>query len=564
MDPAKIIELAASLGVSADDKEGLVSFVLGYAQASKQASGGAAAAAAPSNPVQVFYWPFHGRAGAALRMLAQANIPFEQHSDFPKLMGKCALLGGKATNGIMAPPIVVDGETVVSQSVSIARYIGHKYGFPAPSDAIGFQMAMNIVDAIEVELARNVKSSKTLREYLVDGVGGKPPRFKTFFGTIEEAVVGPYLFGDKPSWVDFLLTQLLAFSDFTLFTPLKEHTGVDALADFPKVLNIYKTLDSLESKEKIGTPVAGVSFKKTPEDEVLKYFNKPEVLIIGASGSTGTALAKALTAKGVKVTAGVRNPDPESPKNAGLKSAGVTFVAADMGKPETLEAAIKAGTVVAVIAPGTLNRAELAINAINAAAKNGAAHIALLSVASAGATGVFAEQFREIENAVAASGTDFTAFRFPFFLDNVLGQPIKDASAIFAPVGGDIETDLIAVDDLGEAMAAGIINRGEYRNAILRVGGTRTTQNAVAAAYAKALGKEVKFTQVTPEAALESMTGQGWPEWQAKGCIELFDLQVKKSHAMRNPDGVDKTKELLGRDPVSVETFAEATKGVFA
>jgi len=149
-------------------------------------------------------------------------------------------------------------------------------------------------------------------------------------------------------------------------------------------------------------------------------------------------------------------------------------------------------------------------------------------------------------------------------MDKKLGQPIGDASAIFLPVAGDVEVTLVTVDDIGEALAAGIINRGKYRNAILKVGGTRTTHDAIAAAFAKALGKEVKFTQVSDEVALQSLTGSGWPEWQAKAAIELYQLQMAHDHTMCVPEGDDKTKELLGRDPTSVEAFAEAHKGVFA
>jgi len=40
--------------------------------------------------------------------------------------------------------------------------------------------------------------------------------------------------------------------------------------------------------------------------------------------------------------------------------------------------------------------------------------------------------------------------------------------------------------------------------------------------------KAVKYVQVKPEDALKSMVGAGWPEWQAKGVLELQDLINKK------------------------------------
>lgn len=556
MDPTKIAELATQLGVAEDDKAGLVSFVLGFAQASNaKGGGGGAAAAAPSGPIKIFYWPFQGRGASAMRMLAEAKIPFEHISDFSELAAKCALFGAKSPT--LAPPILVDDGRAVSQSLAIAAYVGSKYGFPCQDLAKGLQVALNMVDCIEIELFKAAKNASDLRKFFQGG-GGKPARFGSFCSGIEIAIEGPYLFGAKPSWVDFLIASLASFANFILLNNLKEHAGADVWAPFPKLSGIVEQLNSLESFKQL-PPIAGPSFVKGPDDPLLVNFNSPQITILGASGYVGTSLAAALSGRAT-VHAGVRNPDPEAPKNAGLKKAGVEFVAADMGKPETLEAAITSGSTVMIVTPGAENRTELGLNAIRAAVKAGAGHIGLVSVASAGSTGLFATQFRPLEAELASSGVSFSIYRLPLFLDNVAIQPIKDESAIRLPVPGDQPVTHACVKDIGEAIAGGLLDQHKFGNRVLNVAGIRVTHNELAAAFGKALDKEVKFEEVAEDKHPFGM----FPGWQVTGILELYKLIKTNDIALICPDGDNHTAELLGRAPTTVEAFAEGMKGMFA
>jgi hypothetical protein len=84
------------------------------AAAAPAAAAAAAAAAAPAaEGLTVYYWPFLGRAGAAIRMLEEKKIPYAHKTEMGELAGVCSAFG--AQGGAFAPPVVVDGTLVISQ-----------------------------------------------------------------------------------------------------------------------------------------------------------------------------------------------------------------------------------------------------------------------------------------------------------------------------------------------------------------------------------------------------------------------------------------------------------------
>ena len=105
------------------------------------------AALVPS--VDVYYWPMMGRAGAVMHMLNYAKIPYTHKSDF----GDIASIGsafGSSAGDTFAPPIVVDGDVTVSQSIACCVYIGKKCGLVEGLDEIkALQYLLDIVDAFE-------------------------------------------------------------------------------------------------------------------------------------------------------------------------------------------------------------------------------------------------------------------------------------------------------------------------------------------------------------------------------------------------------------------------------
>ena len=267
-----------------------------------------------------------------------------------------------------------------------------------------------------------------------------------------------------------------------------------------------------------------VKTKSTPPSQKM---GKPIVLVIGASGSIGTATVAALAAKyadKVEIRAGVRNPD----KADKLKAiAGVKVVQATMGDKDKLKSTLKGVDALYIVTPGAENRAQLTIATAEAAKEAGVKHLLVVSVPTAGLTDtVFGAQCTEIEDTIKKLGVPHTFLRLPFFVDNLWGfkDSIVGQGAIYNPVDPDKPFTQVVVEDAGKAGAAILADPSKHAGKIYTIVSDRHTYNDVAQGFSEALGKEVKYNRVPYEAAKQAFLGMGAPEWQVNGGLEIFKL----------------------------------------
>ena len=100
-----------------------------------------------SGPVVVYYHPALGRAGAIIRMLDYAGVPYEHVSSFPDSL--CGAFGS-ATGTTFAPPVVSDGDFAVSQSTAATLYVGKMTGLTSHlSDRDEFKLVQYIADCVD-------------------------------------------------------------------------------------------------------------------------------------------------------------------------------------------------------------------------------------------------------------------------------------------------------------------------------------------------------------------------------------------------------------------------------
>ena len=174
--------------------------------------------ATESPPLKLYYWPFFGRAGAIIRMLDFSNTKFEWVS-VNKKEEFMALLSARArsyspVNGTcnscdtFAPPVVVDGEVVLSQSIAVAMYVGDKVGLgdSVPSVYKAVQYMNDINDFSGEATAAALSGAKTLKVFIEGG------RMQAWLANIEHSIQGPFYFGDKASYVDFQLLHAMDIS----------------------------------------------------------------------------------------------------------------------------------------------------------------------------------------------------------------------------------------------------------------------------------------------------------------------------------------------------------------
>ncbi|MDP3672419.1 MAG: SDR family oxidoreductase [Telluria sp.] len=289
---------------------------------------------------------------------------------------------------------------------------------------------------------------------------------------------------------------------------------------------------------------------------------KPTLLIIGAAGNNGTATIDALIRKHQEnfiIRAGVRSEARATALMAKFPT--IETVILDLDQPATLRSAFKGADKLFLILGNVENREEQAKNAIDAAVAAGSVkHVLFYSVFGAEYESIlFGRQFRSGEKYLEASGLAWTHLRTIFFQENMLGwaDGIKQGAFYFGIRDGRFAP--LNVGDIGE-IAANILCTGGHEGKAYAVTGPELLSGKdFAGAFADITGKPVQYVSPDEATTLGSLLGSGWPEWQAKGMLELFEVFASNQAAVVSPDG----ERLLGRPLTQLRTYVQANKAAF-
>jgi NAD(P)H dehydrogenase (quinone) len=290
--------------------------------------------------------------------------------------------------------------------------------------------------------------------------------------------------------------------------------------------------------------------------------NKPTLLIIGAAGNNGTATIEALIRNHrdqFVIRAGVRSLS----KAAALrdKFPGIETVVLDLDQPTTLPAAFANVDKLFLILGNVENRDEQAKNAIDAAVAAGTVkHVLFYSVFGAEYESIlFGRQFRAGEKYLEASGLAWTHLRTIFFQENFLGwaEGVKQGSLYLGIRDGRFGP--LNVADVGEIAANILSSEGHEGKAYAITGPDLLSGQDIAGIFGDITGKRVQYASPDEAATLDSLLGSGWPEWQAKGMLELFEVFASNQAAVISPDG----ERLLGRPLTPLRGYLAANKANF-
>lgn len=291
---------------------------------------------------------------------------------------------------------------------------------------------------------------------------------------------------------------------------------------------------------------------------------KPVVFVIGASGNIGVSTVTSLSEKyggQLEIKAGVRNPD----KADKLKAlANVTVVKAEMGSPD-LTGVLSGVTSLYIVVPGTEQRTELTNRTVDAAKSAGVKNLLVLSVATAEVKGtVFGDQFTAIESHVRSSGIAHTFLRLPVFIDNNWAHKdsIQGQGVFYGPQDHSKPYTPVAVADAGKAAAVILSNPSKHHSKTYNILSDRYSTSDLAAAFTAAVGKEVKYVQVTYDQAKQSFLGAGWPEWQVNGLLELYQ-SMDAGKPETNQESLSDFESITGEKPTSLKAWLGAVAGAF-
>jgi len=272
-----------------------------------------------------------------------------------------------------------------------------------------------------------------------------------------------------------------------------------------------------------------------------------KILVTGAAGTTGSGLVFALRKAGVDVRAFVHNES----KAERLKEAGAEIFIGDLDKPETIEPALEGIGKAYFLTWNGPSQAQQGHDFIEVARRVGKPYIVRHSMW--GADSRIIRQGDQVEEELKASGLPWTILKPTFFMQNTLMAKGTIASdGIIYWDMGDGKLAMIDTRDIVDAAAAVLTGIGNEGKSYILTGPEAISMHDVARIFTKVLGKDVQYVSVPGDAAVESMTSMGFPEWIARGYAELSE-GFSRGFASQTTDNVEK---LTNHPARSFEQFA--------
>ena len=231
------------------------------------------------------------------------------------------------------------------------------------------------------------------------------------------------------------------------------------------------------------------------------------ILITGATGHQGGAVARELLAKGAKVRAMTRHP--EGPQAVELKRLGAEVVFGDLDDAASVERALQ-GAWGAFAVQNTweagVEREEVQGKRFaELARKAGVHHLVYASVASADKkTGIphFDNKARVEETVRSLGFPSHTILRPVFFMENWLLPsflPGIQEGTLAMAIRPETRLQMIAVQDIGKYGAQAFLRHTELNGRAIDIAGDELTVPEVARILSRAVGHEVRFVQAPIE-----------------------------------------------------------------
>lgn len=244
------------------------------------------------------------------------------------------------------------------------------------------------------------------------------------------------------------------------------------------------------------------------------------ILVSGATGSQGGAVARSLQERGFGVQALTR--DPEKPQARELASKGAEVVEGNLDDRASIDRALDGVygvfSVQQFFEAGYEGEVRQGINLADAAKNAGVSHFVYSSVGSAHRnTGIphFDSKW-EVEEHVRYVGLPYTILRPVFFMDNWEGMRDQILSGTLPqPLDPDKPLQQVAVEDIGAFTALAFEDPQKWVGREVDLAGDELTMPQVAETFGRVIGREVSYYQV-PWDQFREMMGEemaGMYEW---------------------------------------------------
>ncbi len=229
------------------------------------------------------------------------------------------------------------------------------------------------------------------------------------------------------------------------------------------------------------------------------------ILVTGATGQQGGAVARALLAKGQQVRVMSRHPE----KAASLAKAGAEVVQGDLTNQAILQMALRGvHGVFAMSTPfeeGMEAEVRQGTMLADAAKQAGITHYVYTSVGSANRnTGIpHFESKWKVEQHIRQIGLPATILRPVWFMENftTFAKPSAEG-VLMLPMKPARKLAMVALKDIGEFGAAAFLRPNDFLGQAIDLAGDDLTMPEAAAQLTHAMGRPIRFQEFPMEPAL--------------------------------------------------------------
>ncbi len=237
-----------------------------------------------------------------------------------------------------------------------------------------------------------------------------------------------------------------------------------------------------------------------------------KILVTGATGNQGGAVARKLLEDGFQVRALTRDPSKSAAKE--LAMLGAEVVQGNLNDTASIASALEdiygVFGVLTFFEDGVEGEVRQGKNLADACKAAGIKHFVYSSVAGANLkTGIpHFESKNEIERYIKTIGLPATVLRPVFFMYNFNSDLMKMKQSILAgrlmmPISGDKQLQMVAVEDFADCVAHAFKNPFEYIGKSMDIAGDELDMNEAASIFSRVIGRPVRFSQVPIERVRE-------------------------------------------------------------
>jgi uncharacterized protein YbjT (DUF2867 family) len=283
------------------------------------------------------------------------------------------------------------------------------------------------------------------------------------------------------------------------------------------------------------------------------------ILLTGAAGKTGTAVARRLGAAGTPFRALVRSVA----KGEGLTALGAELAIADLADETSVRAALAGVDRAVLIMPNGERQQELETQFTDLAVAAGVRHLVYLSSIESVPENQnpITQMHVAVEQHIRQSGIDWTLIRPSFFMQIFLGSApaIRERGELVMPTGdGTVATTDLR--DVAEVIELALTQPGHAGRSYDLTGPELLTMADCAERFTRVLGREVRHVDQPLDQFAQRLLAIGLSEWRAQAVCREFEA-IRAGIIDHTTDTVQR---LLGREPRSLAQFIADHREVFS